>query len=59
MSCYVDLAVDVNKLPQFDKIKEIYDLPNAILVDGDNFGHKEQAVQLSFDGRTKSNSIEL
>lgn len=53
MSCYFDLAVDVNKLPQFDKIKEIYDLPNAILVDGDNFRHKEQAVQLSFDGRTE------
>lgn len=52
MSCYVDLAVDVNKLPQFDKIKEIYDLSNAILVGDDNFGYKEQALQLSFDGRT-------
>lgn len=52
MSCYVDLAVDINKLPQFNKIKEIYGLSNAILVGGDNFGYEEQAVQLSFDGRT-------
>lgn len=60
MSCYIDLAVDVNKLPQFDKIKEIYDLSNAILAGGGNFGYKEQAVQLSFDGRTyyfKNNKI--
>ena len=25
MSCYVDLIVDVTKLPQFDKIKEVSD----------------------------------
>ena len=39
MSCYVDLTVDVTKLPQFDKIKEISDLANAILADGVDFGH--------------------
>ena len=25
MLCYVDLAIDVTKLPQFDKIKEMSD----------------------------------
>ena len=32
ISSYVDLTVDVKKLPQFDKMKEILDLANAILV---------------------------
>ena len=40
MSCFVDLTVDVTKLPQFDKIKEISDLANAILADGVDFGYK-------------------
>ena len=33
MSCYIDLAVDVTALSQFDKIKEISDLVNAILAE--------------------------
>ena len=41
MSCYVDLTVYVMKLPQFDKIKEISDLANAILADGVDFGYKK------------------
>ena len=52
MSCYVDLNVDVTKLPQFDKIKEISDLANAILADGEDFGYKKNAVQLTFDNKT-------
>ena len=52
MSCYVDLAVDVTKLPQVDKIKEISDLANAILADGVGFGYKKNAVQLTFDNKT-------
>ena len=40
MSCFVALTVDVTKLPQFDKIKEISDLANAILADGVDFGYK-------------------
>ena len=35
MSCYVDLTIDVIKLSQSDKIKEITDLVNAILADLD------------------------
>ena len=42
MSCYVDLTVDVTKLPQFDKIKGISDLANAILADGVDFGYKKR-----------------
>ena len=41
MSCYVDLTVHVTKLPQFDKIKDILDLANAILADGVDFGYKK------------------
>ena len=52
MSCYVDLTVDVTKLPQFDKIKDISDLANAILVDGVDFGYKKNVVQLTFDNKT-------
>ena len=40
-SCYVNLTVDVTKLPQFHKIKEISDLANAILADGVDFGYKK------------------
>ena len=43
MSCYIDLAVDVTKLSQFDKIKEISDLVNAILADSVDFGYKKNA----------------
>ena len=52
MSCYLDLTVDVTKLPQFDKIKDISDLANAILVDGVDFGYKKNVVQLTFDNKT-------
>ena len=52
MLCYVDLTVDVTKLSQFDKIKEISDLANAILADGVDFGYKKNAVQLTFDSKT-------
>ena len=41
MSCYVDLAVDVTKLSQFDKIKEISNLAIVTLADGLDFGSKK------------------
>ena len=41
MSCYVDLAVDVSKLSQFDKIKEILKLASAFLADSVDFGYKK------------------
>ena len=52
ISCYIDLTVDVTKLPQFDKIKEISDLSNAILANGVDFGCKKNAVQLTFGNKT-------
>ena len=52
ISCYTDLTVDVTKLPQFDKIKEISDLSNAILANGVDFGCKKNAVQLTFGNKT-------
>ena len=52
MPCYVDFTSDVTKLPQFDKIKEISDLENAILADGVDFGYKRNVVQLTFDNKT-------
>ena len=52
MSCYVDLTNDVTKLPQFDRIKELSDLANAILSDGVDFGYKKNVEQLTFDNKT-------
>ena len=52
MSCYVDLTADVMKLPQFDKIKEISDLANAILADGEDFGYKKTLYKQSMKERT-------
>ena len=51
-SCYVDLTIDVIQLPQFDKIKKISDLANAIWANSVVFGHKKNAVQLTFDNKT-------
>ena len=41
MSYYVDLTVDVTKLPQSDKIKEISDLVMVILAGSVDFDHKK------------------
>ena len=49
MSCYVDLAVDVTKLSQFDKIKEISDLANAILANGVDFGYRKNSIQTTYE----------
>ena len=32
MSCYVDLTVDVTKLPQFDKVKETLDVVQILVI---------------------------
>ena len=52
MSCYVDLAVDVAKLSQFDKIKKVSDLANVILADGVDFGYKKNAIQTTYEGES-------
>ena len=51
MSCYVDFTVDVTKLLQFDKIKEVSDLSNAILADGVGFVYKKpKRQQTTYEG---------
>ena len=50
MSRYVDFIVGVTKLLQFDKIKEVSDLSNAILADGVGFGYKKNAIQTTYEG---------
>ena len=55
MSCYVDLVVDVTKLLQFDKIKKISGLANAILADGVNFGYKK----ILYKQRMKKRDMQL
>ena len=52
MSCYVDLTIDVTKLPQSDKIREISGLANSILVDGVGFGYQKNAVPATYEGET-------
>ena len=51
MSCYIDLVVDVTKLSQFDKIKEISDSANAILADGVDIGYKKMPYKQSMKER--------
>ena len=50
MSYYVDTTVDVTKLPQFDKIKKVSDLANAILAHGGDFCHKESGIHRVYEG---------
>ena len=50
MSCYKDLTVDVTKLPQFYKIKEVLDLSNVVLADGVDLGYKKNVIQTTYEG---------
>ena len=34
MACYVDLTVDITRLPNYAKIEQTSDLANALLRDG-------------------------
>ena len=52
MSCYVDLAIDVTKLPKSDKIKEISDLTNAILAAAEGFSYKKSGMQARYEGES-------
>ena len=49
MLCYVNLTVDVKKLPQFDKIKEASDLENAILADAVDFDYKTTLYKTRYE----------
>ena len=39
LTCYVDLSVDITKLPNYAKIKQMSDPANAILRGGVDFGY--------------------
>ena len=58
MYCYVDLTLDVTKLPQSDKIKDISDLANAILADGVDFGDKKNTIQTIYEGESYTFKID-
>ena len=47
MACYVDLTVDITKLPNYAKIKQTSDLATAILRDGVDFGYGKKEITLS------------
>ena len=46
MTCYVDLAVDITKLPNYAKIKQTADLANATLRGDINFGYGRKELVL-------------
>ena len=46
MACYMDLTVDITKLPNYAKIKQTSYLANAILRDGVDFGYGRRELVL-------------
>ena len=46
MTCYVDLTVDITKLPNHAKIKQTSDLANTILRGGVDFGYSRKELML-------------
>ena len=46
MACYVDLTVDINKLPNYTKTKQTSDLVTAILRGGVDFGYGRKELKL-------------
>ena len=52
MTCYVDLTVDITKLPNYPKIKQTSDLANAILRGGIDFGSGKKELTLGKTSRS-------
>ena len=46
IACYVDLTVDITKLPNYAKTKQTSDLVNAILRSGVDFGYGKKKLVL-------------
>ena len=46
MACYVDLTVDITKLPNHAKIKQTSDLATAILRGSVDFGYGKKELTL-------------
>ena len=51
MACYVDLTVDITKLPNYAKIKQTSDLANKILRGGVDFGYSRKELVLGKTSR--------
>ena len=54
VTCYVDLTVDITKLPNYAKIKQTFKLANAILRGGVDFGCGRKELTL---GKTSSSNL--
>ena len=52
MTCYVDLTVDITKLPNYTKIRQTSDLANAILRGGIDFGSGKKELTLGKTSRS-------
>ena len=46
MACYLDLTVDITKLPNYTKIKQVSDLATVILRGNVNFGNGKKELTL-------------
>ena len=56
MTCYVDLTVDITKLPNYAKIKQTSDLANAILGGDIDFGYSRKELVL---GKTSGSNLKF
>ena len=54
MACYMDLTVDITKLPNQARIKQNSGLANAILRDGVDFGYGRKELVL---GKTSGSKL--
>ena len=54
VTCYVDVTVDITKLPNYAKIKQTFNLANAILRGGVDFGYGRKELTL---GKTSSSNL--
>ena len=54
MACYIDLNVDITKLPNYAKIKQASDLANPILRDKSDFGYGKKELVL---GKTSGTNL--
>ena len=56
MTCYVDLTVDITKLPNYAKIKQTSDLANAVLGGDIDFGYSRKELVL---GKTSGSNLKF
>ena len=54
MMCYIDLTIDITKLPNYGKSKQTSDLANAILRGSIDFGYGRKELVLGKSSGTNS-----